>query len=172
MYEVQQREGVKMWYFCLHNICLDGPLFVFILKLATVFLCLHNECLYLIRAIVWLINLVCFGIRSFHLRMVHLWAIHLQGLSTLRVFSSKGIHHHSYFEWKTWCSTVINPISNSANHYFHRSRNCKLEISTAPTKAKSRELACTQALVKKSIGRGSIHLLVEEALFLSVQCIN
>ena len=41
-------------------------------------------------------------------------------------------------------------------NYYINNRNRKLEISTAPTKAKSREPAYSQALVQKtSIGHGS-----------------
>jgi len=35
----------------------------------------------------------------------------------------------------------------------HRNRNCKLQISTAPTKAKSREPAYSQALIQNKIAR-------------------
>src|SRR6218665_350021 len=41
----------------------------------------------------------------------------------------------------------------------NRNRNCKLEISTAPTKAKSREPAYSQALVQIKIDRKRVRYI-------------
>ena len=59
------------------------------------------------------------GIRSFHIQAFHLQKIHLYGLSTLGLSQCAFTTTHN-FEWKTWRSTVINPISSSPMHYFHQ----------------------------------------------------